>query len=127
MPHVDLSSHPIVPTEFGRWQPLNEPLGVAAFGVNAMVCDPGEVFDIEHDETEDGQQEVYVVVAGRAEFRIGDERTQAGPGTVVSAPDPAAVRSYRALEPGTRIVCMGGRPVDSPTFGEWIGEAAAGS
>ncbi|MGZ4430127.1 MAG: hypothetical protein ACXVYV_00635 [Gaiellales bacterium] len=126
MPHVDLSSHPVVPTEFGRWQRLNEPLGMAAFGVNAIVCDPGEVFDIEHDETEGGQQELYVVVAGRAEFRIGDEVTQAGPGTVVSAPDPAAVRRYRALEPGTRIVCMGGVPVEQPDFGEWIADAAGG-
>jgi len=71
MPVVDLSDHPIVKTAYGRWQPLNGPLGVAGFGISAIVCDPGEEFDIEHDETDSGQQEVYVVVAGRATFTIG--------------------------------------------------------
>src|SRR5690242_20358378 len=70
MARVDLTKHPITATEYGRWQPLNGPLGVTAFGINAMVCDPGETFDIRHDETESAHQEAYVVVAGRAEFTI---------------------------------------------------------
>jgi hypothetical protein len=118
MPVVDLSDHPIVKTAYGRWQPLNGPLGVAGFGISAIVCDPGEEFDIEHDETDSGQQEVYVVVAGRATFTIGDEQLEAGP-------DPAAVRSYGALEPGTRIVCIGGAGAD-PGYGTWISDAAEG-
>ena len=39
--------------------------------------------------------------------RVGDEQIDAGPGTVVSAPDPAQTRTYRALAPNTRIVCVG--------------------
>jgi hypothetical protein len=73
MPVVDLTAHPTVTTPYGRWQPLNGPLGVAGFGISAIVCDPGEEFDIEHDETESGQQEAYIVVAGRGFFRIGSE------------------------------------------------------
>jgi len=65
------------------------------------------------------------VVAGRATFRIGDEQVEAGPGQVVSAPDPAAVRSYGALEPGTRIVCIGGAGGDEG-YGTWIADAADG-
>src|SRR5256885_17197839 len=107
MPAVDLKKKPIVKTAYGRWQPLNGPLGVAGFGISAIICDPGEEFDIEHDETDSGQQEAYVVVAGRATFRIGDEQLEAGPGQVVSAPDPAAVRSYGALEAGPRDACLG--------------------
>ena len=122
---VDLETHPVTPTEYGRWQPLNEPLGLTGFGLSAIVCDPGEDFDITHDESESGQQEAYVVVTGRAEFRIGEETTEAGPGTVVSAPDPAAVRSYRALQPGTRIVCIGAPPADGHDYGAWITEAAS--
>ena len=110
MPAVDLTAHPTIATGYGRWQPLNGPLEVGGFGISAIVCDPGEEFDIEHDETESGQQEAYIVVAGRGFFRIGDDEVEAGPGQVVSAPDPAAVRSYGALEPGTRIVCIGGAP-----------------
>ena len=110
MATVDLSTLPVKPTSFGRWQQLNGPLGLQAFGMNAIVCDPGEEFDIAHDESETGHQEAYVVVSGRAAFTIGDERIEAGPGTVVSAPDPAANRAYEALEPGTRIVCIGAAP-----------------
>jgi uncharacterized cupin superfamily protein len=124
MPLVDLTQHPVKPTPYGRWQPLNGPLGLQAFGVNAIVCDPGEDFDISHDEAETGHQEAYVVISGRAEFTIGEESIEAGPGTVLSAPDPSATRSYRALEPSTRIVCVGG-PVESKgAYGEWIDEAA---
>jgi uncharacterized cupin superfamily protein len=123
---VNLHDEPITETPYGRWQQLNEPLGVTGFGINAIICDPGEDFDISHSEEETGQQEAYIVVAGRAAFEIGDARIEAGPGTVVAAPEPAAVRSYAALEPGTRIVCVGAsRSADPQAFGEWISEAAA--
>jgi uncharacterized cupin superfamily protein len=125
MPVVDLTDHPIIATEFGRWQPLNGALGVGGFGISAIVCDPGEEFDIEHDESESGQQEVYLVVAGRAAFQIGGETVEAGPGEVVSAPDPAATRSYRALEPGTRMVCVGAQPTGAQDYGDWITDAAS--
>jgi len=123
MSSVDLRTHQIKPTEYGRWQQLNGPLSIDAFGVNAIVCDPGEEFDITHDEAETGHQEAYVVVAGRAEFTIGEKRIEAGPGTVVAAPDPSATRSYVALEPGTRIVCIGAAPGAAQPYGEWIDEA----
>jgi mannose-6-phosphate isomerase-like protein (cupin superfamily) len=125
MPQVDLAQHPVKPTEYGRWQQLNGALGVEAFGVNAIVCEPGEQFDIEHDEADTGHQEVYVVVSGRAEFTIGDQHIEAGPGTVVSAPDPATTRSYRALGADTRIVCIGAPVVAQGAYGEWIDEAGA--
>jgi uncharacterized cupin superfamily protein len=124
MSRVDLTNHPIVATEFGRWQPLNGPLGLTAFGINAVVCDPGEAFDIRHDETESGHQEVYVVVSGRAEFTLDDDTVEAGPGQIVAVPDPASVRQYRALEPDTRIVCVGAAPGDAHPYGDWITDAA---
>jgi len=122
---VDLRAQPIVPTPYGRWQPLNGALGVTAVGVNAIVMEPGEDFDIEHDESDSGHQEVYVVVAGRAAFRIGDEELEAGPGQVVSVADPAVTRNYRALEPETRVICFGAAPVAEHPYGEWIAEAAS--
>jgi uncharacterized cupin superfamily protein len=123
MPVVDLTAHPAKTTEFGRWQQLNGPLALESFGVNAIVCEPGEAFDISHDESETGHQELYVVVSGRAAFTLGDERIEAGPGTVVSAPDPSVTRSYVALEPDTRIVCVGAAPGAAQPYGEWIDEA----
>src|SRR5438045_8777322 len=121
MQTVNLATHPVVQTEYGRWQPLNTPLGVTAFGISAMVCDPGEDFDIAHDEAESGQEEAYVVVSGRAEFTVGDRTLEVPAGGLLAVTDPSTRRSYRALEPGTRIVCVGGRPTGEPVdYGEWI-------
>ena len=83
--------------------------------------------DIEHDESDSGHQEVYVVVSGRAAFRLGDEEVEAGPGDVVAVPDPAETRDYRAIEPGTRIVCLGAAPGAEHPYGEWIGREAQAS
>jgi mannose-6-phosphate isomerase-like protein (cupin superfamily) len=127
MPLINLETQPVLSTEFGRWSPLNEALAVNAFGVNSIICDPGEEFDIAHDESDTGHQEVYVVISGRAAFVIGDERFEAGPGSVVSAPDPSQVRSYSALAPSTRIVCVGAAPGQPHPYGEWITQADAHS
>ena len=118
-----LSDVPVTATDEGRWQALNPPLGVTTFGVNAVVMEPGEEADIEHDETSSGHQEVYVVVAGRAAFVLGDDEVEAGPGDVVAVADPAERRSYRALSPGTRIVCFGAGPGAEHPYGAWIGDA----
>ena len=115
MPVVDLTTHPTIDTGYGRWQPLNGPLAVGGFGISAIVCDPGEELDIEHDESVSGQQEVYIVVAGRAAFEIGEETMEAGPGEVVSAPDPVATQDLppaRARHPDRvhgRAADRGGR------------------
>jgi uncharacterized cupin superfamily protein len=122
---LHLSDVPLTATEAGRWQALNGPLGVTTFGVNAVIMEPGEEIDIEHDETSSGHQEVYVVVSGRAAFRLGADEVEAGPGDVLAVADPAETRGYRALEPGTRIVCFGAGPGAEDDYGAWIGEAAS--
>ena len=104
----------------GRWQRLNGPLGVRAFGVNAVAMEPGDGADMTHDEADCGHQEMYVVVTGRARFRLGDEEVEAGPGDVVSVPEPAQTRNYWAVEPGTRILCVGAAPGPDHPYGEWI-------
>ena len=127
MTSIDLAKHPITPTSFGRWQALNTPLGVTAFGISAIVCDPDEPLGIEHDETETGQEEAYIVVAGRARFTVGGDQIDAAPGEVVAVSDPSVTRGFMALEPGTRIVCVGAAPTGTETgYGEWITDAAIG-
>ena len=73
---------------------------MTAFGVNAMVCDPGEAIDTAHDEADTGQHEIYIVVAGRAEFTLGSDTYAAGPGTIVAAPDPARAAQLPAARAG---------------------------
>ncbi len=121
---VHLADVPETEIPAGRWQPLNERLGIRTFGVSAVVLDPGEEADIEHDEADDAHQEVYVVVAGRAGFRLGSDELEAGPGDIVAVPDPDETRSYWALEPGTRIVCLGAGPGAEHPFGAWIADEA---
>ena len=121
---VNLAQVPETRISSGRWQPLNDRLGITHFGISAVVMDPGDDFDIEHDEADYGHQEAYVVVAGRAGFRIGGQEFEAGPGEVVAVPDPGETRDYWAVEPGTRIVCLGAGPGAEEPYGRWIAEAA---
>ena len=122
---VSLSEVPVYEIPYGRWQRLNEPLGIRAFGISAVAMEPGDGADMTHDEADCGHQEVYVVISGRAAFQLGDEQVEAGPGDVVSVPEPAETRNYWALEPGTRIVCIGAEPVKEHPYGEWIAEEAS--
>jgi uncharacterized cupin superfamily protein len=121
MHSLDLTAVATAPTEFGRWASLNGPLGLNAFGVNVAELDPGEEVDEGHDEVESSQEELFVVIAGRARFTVGGESLEAGPGTAVAVADPSLQRGYEALEPGTRVLCVGARPTgEEPRWGYWI-------
>jgi tetratricopeptide (TPR) repeat protein len=100
-----------VPIEDGRilWQPLRRMLDVGAFGINAFVAwSPGEDVVEEHAEEMLGLEEVYLVLSGRATFRLGDETLDAPAGTLVFVRDPALVRHARAEEPQTAVLALGG-------------------
>ena len=119
---VDLTAVPVGATEYGHWAALNGPLGLAAFGVNVFEGSPGDEGGSAHDETESDQQELFVVISGRARFIVGEESIEAGAGTAVAVADPALQRGYEMLEPGTRVLCIGAQaPVEQPRWGYWIG------
>lgn len=118
---IDLTAIPVVPTEFGEWAALNGPLGLDAFGVNVVEAGPDDELESAHDEIESAQQELFVVVSGSARFVVGEETFEAGPGTAVGVGDPSLKRGYRALEPGTRVLCVGAQPPNQPArWGYWI-------
>jgi len=88
--------------------------GIESFGVNVWTAGAqgGPVID-EHDEEGSGagrQEELYVVLSGRARFSVGADEFDAGPGTFVFVRDPAAKRGATALEEGTSILVVGGVP-----------------
>jgi uncharacterized cupin superfamily protein len=62
--------------------------GITAFGVNAWTGDQAGARIInEHDESEpDSQEELYVVLRGRASFEVDGERLDAPAGTLVFVP-----------------------------------------
>ena len=42
----------------------------------------------------------------------------------MAVPDPAETRDYWAVEPGTRIICLGAGPGAEHPYGRWISEEA---
>jgi quercetin dioxygenase-like cupin family protein len=94
-----------------RWTPLRRPLGITAFGVNAYTStEAGQDVVEEHTERTLGHEELYVVLTGRARFRLGDEEHDAPAGTVVFIRDPAVRRGATAAEAGTTVLAVGGKP-----------------
>jgi len=91
------------------WRPVRHHLGITAFGVNAWTGrEAGDRIVNEHDEDEpDGNEELYVVLEGRAAFELDGDRVDAPAGTLVFA-RPGVKRTAFAEEPGTTIVAVGG-------------------
>jgi mannose-6-phosphate isomerase-like protein (cupin superfamily) len=96
-----------------RWHPVRHALGVRAFGVNAYSGGAGDDVIEEHTESDEnghGHQELYVVLTGRARFRIDGETVDAPAGTLVFLPEPSARRHAVAQEDGTTVLALGGEP-----------------
>ena len=93
------------------WHPLQHVFGLTAFGANAFVAaSAGDVLVDEHIETGSGQEELYVVVSGRATFVLDDVPADAPAITVVAVRDPSVRRRAVASEPGTTLLAFGGPP-----------------
>jgi mannose-6-phosphate isomerase-like protein (cupin superfamily) len=84
-------------------------LGVKSFGLQVFDFPPNFEHYPEHDHASDGQEEVYAVLSGSAEFEVDGERVPIDSGRIVRV--PAGVR--RKLLPGpdgVRILAIGGYP-----------------
>lgn len=86
-------------------------LGVQSFGVNAFESHKGELLVVPHDELGEGEQqeEVYLVVEGRARFFCDGEPFELGRGELLYA-RPGVRREAVALETPTMVFMVGGRP-----------------
>jgi tetratricopeptide (TPR) repeat protein len=94
-----------------RWTPLRRHFGVTAFGVNAYTAtEAGQDVVEEHTEQTLGHEELYVVVSGRASFRLDGEELDAPAGTAVFVRDPSVRRGAVAAEAGTTVLAVGGKP-----------------
>jgi hypothetical protein len=94
----------------GRWIPIRRFFGITAFGVNGWTGKAGERIVFDHDQTLTGQQELYLVLSGRAEFVLNEERIDAPQGTLVYVDDPGVRRTVFALVDGTMIFAVGATP-----------------
>ena len=104
------------------WRPVRRTLGIRAFGINAYTADPDKHVVEEHKEDQLGHEDVYVVVSGRARFTLDDDEVEAAQGTLVYVRDPNTKRAAIALEPGTTVLAVGGKPgaAYEPSAWEWI-------
>ena len=93
------------------WFPLQHNFGLTAFGANVYAAKrAGAELVMDHDETDSGQEELYVVLSGRVEVVLGDRRQEADAGTVVAVTDAAMRRSIRALDAEAAVLALGGDP-----------------
>jgi hypothetical protein len=82
----------------------------------------GELLVVPHDELGEGEQneELYLVVEGRARFVCDGETVELGPGEVLFA-RPGVKREATALDTPTMLVIVGGRPGEpyAPPIWAW--------
>jgi tetratricopeptide (TPR) repeat protein len=93
------------------FRPVRHHFGITSFGVTAWTArDVGDRIINEHDESEpDSDEELYLVVRGRAVFELDGDRVAASTGTFVFAP-PGVRRTAFAEEPETTVIALGGTP-----------------
>ena len=93
------------------FRPVRHHFGISCFGVNAWTAPQvGDRIINEHDESDpDSDEELYLVVRGRAMFELDGDRVAAPAGTFVFAP-PGVKRTAFAEEPETTVLALGGTP-----------------
>jgi mannose-6-phosphate isomerase-like protein (cupin superfamily) len=93
----------------GSFRRAGAELGVESFGL--QVFDMPANFDSypEHDHSEDGQEEVYVVLSGGGEVEIDGERVAVDRERIVRIPAGTKRRLLPGPE-GMRVLALGGVP-----------------
>jgi quercetin dioxygenase-like cupin family protein len=91
-------------------RPVRHHFGITAFGVTAWTAkSKGDRIINEHDEDQDGAEELYVVTQGHARFEVGGESVDAPAGSLVHV-EPNVTRTAFAEQDGTTILVVGGTP-----------------
>jgi len=103
--------------------PLRRKLGLRAFGANAWTAGAGKEVVPRHSE-QSGDEELYVVVSGRATFSVGDETFSAPAGTLVHV-EPGEERQAFADESGTIVLAVGATAGKAFEAREWDGVVVA--
>ena len=122
--HLDELERLPVDEEGLLWRPLRRRIGLEAFGSNAWTAAKAGDRVVEEHKEEDGHEELYFVVSGRATFTLEDKEIGAPPGTVIFAP-PGTKRGAIAAEPDTTVVVFGAKPGVPHEISAWEDTFAA--
>lgn len=117
----ELESFPIEGQQGLTWRPVRRRFDIRSFGVNAYTATEAGQRVVEEHREQEGHEELYVVLAGRATFALEGEEHDAPAGTLVHCP-PGTLRSAFAAEPGTTVLGIGAKPgvVFQPSGWEWV-------
>jgi mannose-6-phosphate isomerase-like protein (cupin superfamily) len=102
----------------GTWHAVRRHFGITSFGVNASHAPEGEPLIVPHDERQYGQEELYIVLRGRARFVCDGEEAELGEHDLLFCA-PEVHREAYALETPTLLILVGGlpgRPYEIPTW-----------
>ena len=99
----------------GRDIPVREHLGIHAFGINAYTPGDDGTLINEHDESQTGQEELYIVLDGNAIFEVDGDTVDAPAGTFVYV-GPGSRR--KATGDGT-VLAVGGTPGEAYQGIDW--------
>ena len=85
-------------------------LGLSAFGANVMNLPP-DYTTKSHDESQSGQEELYVCLSGSGAIVLGDEGSElALDADRLAAVGPGVARTLRSGSDGLRVLIIGGVP-----------------
>jgi uncharacterized cupin superfamily protein len=93
----------------GGFRRVRAGLGVTAFGIGVMDLPPNFQHYPTHDQSHDGQEEVYTALSGSATLQCGGEEHALEPG-VWARVGPDEKRKIVAGDEGARILAIGGTP-----------------
>ncbi len=93
----------------GSFRRAGAELGVESFGLQVFDMPPGFDSYPEHDHSEDGQEEVYVVLSGSGEVEIEGERIAVDRERILRVPSGTKRRLLPGPD-GMRILALGGVP-----------------
>ena len=98
-----------LPTLWDGFAKLVRPgLEITAFGANIMDLPP-DYSTTSHDESESGQQELYVALRGSGSVDIGGTSLALDPDHLVRV-DAGTARVLSSGPDGLRVLCIGGVP-----------------
>jgi mannose-6-phosphate isomerase-like protein (cupin superfamily) len=93
----------------GAFKRARAELGVESFGMQVLDLPPNLENFPEHDHSDAGQEEVYVVLRGSGELDVDGERVPLEPETIIRVAPDARRKFYTGDQP-LRVLALGGVP-----------------